>query len=419
MASFESIIRKNSTGEGQRLTPSNPSRGRDRFKIMFLVTEDWYFVSHRLSLARACRDLGWEVVVATRVGRFGEAITREGFRTVSIHLRRSSRAPWRELATIFELVKVLARERPDIVHQVGLKPVIYGSLAAILVRTRLVVNMLAGMGYIFTSGRLSIRIARGVIKAVLRLCLNRRNHWLIVQNDNDASSMLQSRLIRADRIQVIRGAGVDFDRFVPTPEVDGPIVAAVVSRMLKDKGVREVVLAARELKRRGSKVQIWLVGAPDADNPSSIPEETLRQWHREGCIRWLGHQEDVRSVWAKVHIALLPSYREGMPLALLEAAAAGRPIVTTDVPGCNDLVQHGVNGFLVPTQDWMELADAIDTLARSAELRARFGAAARRKVEEEGLDDTTVVTQTLGVYRKMLVRTGRDFPVPADDSLRS
>ena len=184
----------------------------------------------------------------------------------------------------------------------------------------------------------------------------------------------------------------------------------MVSRMLKDKGIREVVLAARELKRRGTKVRVLLVGRPDPANPSSIGEDTLRQWHREGCVEWLGHQNDIAAVWSKAHIAVLPSYREGLPKSLLEAAACGRPIVTTDVPGCTDIVVDGVNGFLVPTESWVELADAIEVLAGSRELRERMGAAGRARVEARFNEDV-VVRQTLDLYRRASERTGRSRPL--------
>jgi glycosyltransferase involved in cell wall biosynthesis len=374
-------------------------------KIMFLIAEDWYFLSHRLPLARACRDQGWDVVIATRTERHGDAIRSEGFRVIPIRMRRISRKPAAELATIYELISIFAREKPDIVHQVGLKPVIYGSLAAMITRTGVVVNALAGMGYIFKSGRLSVRIAREIVKGVIWACLRPRRHRLILQNEYDASLLVDKGLSRAGHTEIIKGSGVDLDKFVPVAEPKGEIVVALVSRMLKDKGIRETVMAARELKRRGSKIQIWLVGAPDEGNPTSISKETLDRWHEEGCVRWLGHQADVKSVWSKAHIAILPSYREGMPMALLEAAACGRPIVTTDVPGCNDLVEDGVSGFLIPQNDWMKLADSIETLANSSDLRARFGAAARKKVEA-GYGQQVVVDQTLALYRKGMDEIG-------------
>jgi glycosyltransferase involved in cell wall biosynthesis len=374
---------------------------RDKPKIMFFLTEDWCFLSHRLGLARACRDLGWDVVVATRVQTHGEKIRNEGFRLLPLRLRRRARAPWAELLATFELIKILLRERPDILHQVGLRPVIYGSLAAMLAPPTVVVNALAGMGYIFTSGRIPVRVARILIQIMLRYCLRPRNHRLIVQNDDDAYSLVGSGLISSDRLTVIRGSGVDPDEFIPTAEPElaagEPVIAVVVSRMLKDKGVREVVFAARALKLRKTPVHIHLVGAPDPDNPSSIPEKTLRQWDREGCIEWIGHKDNIPEIWSGAHIAVLPSYREGLPRALLEAGACGRPIVTTDVPGCNDVVEDGVTGFTVPPQDWVGLADAIEKLALSATLRVKMGVKMRDKVVAQ-FSEAFVVRQTINLY---------------------
>jgi glycosyltransferase involved in cell wall biosynthesis len=381
--------------------PENPKS----LKIIFLVAEDWYFLSHRLSLARACRDLGWDVVVATHVDRHGDAIRREGFRLIPIRMVRRSRHLIHELGTIKELTLIYAREKPDIVHQIGLKPVIYGSLASMVGHAGLVVNALAGMGYIFTSGSTSIRLARQIIKLLLWVSFRPRRHRLILQNRHDAALFAVGGICRVNQTQIIRGSGVDLEKFVPSIEPGGMIIVALVSRMLKDKGVCETVLAARELKRRGSKTQIWLVGAPDADNPSSLSEEALCRWHKEGCVDWLGYQDDVKAVWSKAHIAILPSYREGMPMALLEAAASGRPMITTDVPGCNELVEDGVNGLLVPANDWLKLADSIEILSQSAGMRARLGAAARKKVEVGyGLKET--VNQTLAVYRKGMDEMG-------------
>ncbi len=378
---------------------------RAKPKIMFFLTEDWYFLSHRLGLARACRDLGWDVVVATRVQAHGDKIVDEGFRLVPLRLRRRGRTPWVELRAIFELTQILFREQPDILHQVGLKPVIYGSLAALLVPPGQVINALAGMGYLFTSGHFSVRIARILIQWVLWVCLRGRTHHLIVQNDDDAKSLLKNGLISSDRLTVIRGSGVDLDEFSPMPEPKvapgGPVVAAVVSRMLEDKGIREVVLAARGLKLRNIPITIQLVGDPDPDNPSSVSEKTLRRWDREGCIQWLGYQGDIHGIWANAHIALLPSYREGLPRALLEAGACGRPIVTSDVPGCNDVVDHGITGFTVPIHDWTHLADAIEKLVASPNLRAEMGGNMRKKVVAR-FSEAIVIQQTLDLYREVL-----------------
>jgi glycosyltransferase involved in cell wall biosynthesis len=356
-----------------------------------------------LAVARACRDLGWEVVVATRISKFGKQIENEGFTVVPIRLLRRGRRVIPELLTILELIRLFRSQKPNIVHNVGLKPVLYGSIAALITRTGPIVNTLAGMGYVFSAGHLAIRMARMAIKIALKICLSAHNHWLVVQNKFDASILVDAGLASGQRTAVIKGSGVNTNHFRPFPEPDGPLVAAIVSRMLKDKGVREIVLAARELKRRGVKVEIWLVGDPDMGNPTSLSEETLLQWKAEGCVQWLGHKQDIAAIWARAHIALLPSYREGMPMALLEAAACGRPIITTDVPGCNELVIDGESGLLVPHHDWIRLADAIQSLSRSSELRAKLGAAARKKVSDE-FGQEIVVNQTTGLYRRALTQ---------------
>ena len=217
--------------------------------------------------------------------------------------------------------------------------------------------------------------------------------------------------VDTDHITVIRGSGVNVDRYVPVPEPEGEVVVAVVGRMLKHKGTREVVLAVRELKRRRTKVRALLVGRPDPANPSSIGGDTLRQWHREGRAEWLGHQNDIAAICSKTRIAVLPSYGvEGLPESLLEAAACGRPIVTTDIRGCRDVVVDGVNGFLVPTGSWIELADAIEVLADSRELRRRMGAAGRTRVEAKFSQDI-VIRQTLDLYRSASEKAGRPCPL--------
>jgi glycosyltransferase involved in cell wall biosynthesis len=392
------------------------SVSKGRLKIMFLITEDWYFLSHRLALARACRDLGWEVIVATYVDDRGAEIEREGFRLISLRMRRSDRAPWKELPAIFELARLMRRERPDILFQVGLKPIIYGGLISLLARPPAVVNLFAGLGYIFTSVGFRVKCARAAIVALLRVIFRCSRAWVIVQNQQDAKALVSSGLISSDRVDIIAGSGVDLERFAPTPEPPEPIKVTVVSRMLKDKGIQEIVLASRELKRRGKQITIRLVGAPDPDNPSSLTEETLRQWHREGCIEWLGQRDDIPAVWAESHIAVLPSYREGMPKSLLEAAACGRPIVATDVPGCNELVRDGVSGILVPPRDWIKLADAIEKLAAMPALRANLGKGARAAVED-GLDEKTVVHRTLNVFKRALDLPVRQRLDPADKFL--
>jgi len=372
-----------------------------RRKILFLVTEDWYFLSHRLCLGQACRARGWDVVVATQVGDGRGAIEAAGLRIAPMTISRGGRNPFRDLRTLLQIIAIYRRERPDIVHHVALKPVIYGSIAAIVAGRPAVINTLAGMGYVFTARGLAAGLLRGLVRFLLRVCLRGRRKWLIVQNRDDAAGFVENGFVAPGRLALIHGSGVDPARFRPAPEPPGTIVVAVVSRMLADKGIHEAVAACRALRARGADLILRLVGDPDPGNPSSIAPATLRQWHRDGAVDWLGHRTDIAEIWAGAHIALLPSYREGLPKSLIEAAACGRPMIAADVPGCREVVRPGETGLLVPARDADALAAAIETLAASPELRRRMGKAARDAAERL-FSEERIVGETLALYDRAL-----------------
>lgn len=377
---------------------------REKPVLLFLITEDWTFWLHRLSTARAARDAGWDVVVATRVAAHGDKIRSEGFRLVPIGMRRRSLAPWRELATMVELIRLYRRERPDLVHHVAMKPVIYGSLAAGIAGVPAVVNALTGMGYVFTSRELKARLLRPLIRLAFHWLLDRSNSRLIVQNSDDAAT-LAATMVAKQRVALIRGSGVDTREFAPSEESAGAPVAVMVSRMLRDKGVLELVEAARLLQRRAVSLRVVLVGWSDPENPTAIAERELQAWDAAGVISWRGERSDIAEIWAASHIAVLPSYREGLPKSLLEAAACGRPMIAADVPGCREIVRDGETGLLVPPRDAEALAAALERLAGDAALRRRMGAAARELVER-ALSDEMIVAQTLALYRSLRPGTG-------------
>ena len=364
--------------------------------LLFLVTEDWYFCSHRLPLARAARDAGWRVVVATRVRAHGALIEAEGFDLRPIGLRRRGIAPWGECAAILELVNLYRRERPAICHHVAMKPLFYGTLAALLAGVPRVVNAIAGLGFVFSSRSVRARVLRWPVRLAYRAALRPRRVQIIVQNAHDAHTVEDLGIAR-DRIVTIAGSGVDTVRFAPSVEPPGPVVVAMVSRMLADKGVVELVDAARQVRARYPDMRVRLVGPPDPDNPASLPESRLRAWVEEGVVEWCPGTDDVPAIWARSHIAVLPSYREGLPKSLIEAAACGRAIVATDVPGCSDVVVHGETGLLVPPRDAAALARAIVRLAGDAALRRRLGEAARARVERL-FAEPQVIAQTLALY---------------------
>ncbi len=368
-------------------------------RLIYLVSEDWYFVSHRLPMARAARDAGFEVHVITRVVDCGAEIEREGFVLHPIAWSRGSLHPLRTLSTMRAVRSLYRALKPDIAHHVALVPSIIGSIAALgLPMAKL--NALAGLGFVFTSNNAKARLLRPVAATVLRFLLNRPNTTVLVQNPDD-KRMVTELGVAPSRIAVIPGSGVDIDALKPQPEPPGPVTIGFVGRLLDDKGVATLVRAHDRLRQRGLAVRTLLAGAPDPSNPASIPQQTLANWRRHDGLELLGHVADIGGFWAKAHIAVLPSRREGLPKSLMEAAACGRPIVATDVPGCREVARPGLNALLVPVDDDAALADALATLAEDADLRARLGAAGRGLAESE-FSSKRIGAEIVALYRKLL-----------------
>ncbi|MBS4096053.1 MAG: glycosyltransferase family 4 protein [Sulfuricella sp.] len=369
-------------------------------KLLFLVTEDWYFCSHRLPLACAARDAGFEVAVACRVREHGERILAAGLKLIPIQLQRSSHNPWRELAAIGEIAAIYRRERPTLVHHVALKPVLYGSLAAKIAGIPGVINALAGMGYVFTSSKIPARLLRPFVTLAFRLLLGRGR--IILQNPDDRAALLNSGVAKAAQISLIRGSGVDTRHFAFSAEPDHqPPVIVLPARMLGDKGVGEFVAAAQALKARGIAARFLLIGERDPDNPAAIPVAQLEEWHASGIVEWLGRRNDMEQQLAQANIVCLPSYREGLPKALLEAAACGRAIVATDVPGCREIVRDEYNGLLVPARNAEALANALRRLIENPDQRREFGRRGREMVEQE-FSVEKITAETLALYRELL-----------------
>lgn len=340
--------------------------------------------------------------MATRVRDHGNIIDQAGLRVIPIGLDRSGLNPLHDLGTLRELLGIYRRERPDLVHHVALKPTLYGALCACLTGIPAVVNALAGLGYLFSSATLKARLLRPFARLGLRALVNRRNSQTILQNPDDIALFQTELGARPDRLALIRGSGVDTTRFRPHPPPDGTPVAVCVSRMLWDKGINELVEAARLLHRRGTNIKIRLVGPTD-ENPASIPQATLDHWRTEGIVDLAGPTSDIPGEYARAHIAVLPSYREGLPKSLLEAAACGRAMVATDVPGCREICRENETGLLVPARSVEPLADALERLAGDAGLRNRLGARARQVAESEFAEEV-VVAETLALYWDLLTK---------------
>jgi glycosyltransferase involved in cell wall biosynthesis len=368
-------------------------------RLLYVVTEDWYFLSHRLPMARAARTAGFEVHVATRVVDGAAAIESEGFALHPIPFARGKISPLATLRTIAALRRIERQIAPAVTHHVALQASILGSLAAIgLPGAR--INALTGFGHTFISNRPSTRILRMLIGTLLRTLVIRPTSLALVQNPDDRESLLALGIDR-DHITLIPGSGVDTDALRPQPEPAGPPTVAFVGRLLDDKGIRTLVEAHRLLRRSGSNVELLIAGTPDPANPASVTRQEAEQFNREPGITWLGQVNDIAALWARAHIAVLPSRREGFPKSLLEAAACGRPMVATDVPGCREVVRPDETGLLVPVDDAQTLAAAIGKLATSPELRARYGLAARRLVVEQ-FSAEKIGQQTVDLYRRLV-----------------
>jgi len=369
--------------------------------VLFFVTEDWYFCSHRLHLAIAAKQAGYDVTVVTCVSLHGEIIKHAGLRLIPVQLSRGGINPWKEFCSVSELIRLYRQVRPDIVHQVALKPVLYGSIAARLSGVRHIVNALTGLGFVFSSSRTMASLLRPCLRFALRRLLNQPKSRMIVQNPDDYRMLVGERLILEGRVALIRGSGVDIDCFTPMVEpANVPIVFTFVGRMLQDKGVEEFVDAVKLLRQQGEQLKAVLVGQPDQENPGTLSETQIQAWHSGGHVEWWGQRNDIPNVWAQSHVAVLPSYREGLPKSLLEAAACARPLISCDVPGCREIVHHKENGLLVPARNVNALADAMRTLLHDQNMRQRMGKMGRLMVEND-LSNACVAEQTLRLYREI------------------
>ncbi|MER1968809.1 glycosyltransferase family 4 protein [Castellaniella sp. GW247-6E4] len=369
--------------------------------MLFFVNNPGFLVSHRLPLALAARDAGMEVHVATPDGPAVAEILAHGLHHHVVPLSRSGTNPWVEARTLLAFRRLLRRVRPDLVHAVTIKAVLYGGIACRLARVPAYVAAVSGLGYVFMRGRGGVDPLRQGALWLYRLALGHRNSRVVFQNASDRDVLVAAGAVRPERAVMIRGSGVDLDRYAPQPLPPGPVTVVMASRLLRDKGVAEFVEAAGLAAARGAGLRWVLAGSPDPGNPASITRDELDAWVRAGTIEYVGECADVAALYAAAHLVALPSYREGLPKSLVEAAACGRPVVTTDVPGCRDAVDPGVSGVLVPPRDARALADAVIALAADEAARVAMGAAGRALAERD-FGIRPVVQAHLDLYRTLL-----------------
>jgi glycosyltransferase involved in cell wall biosynthesis len=372
---------------------------RESARLLIVVNDATFFLSHRLPLALGARAAGFDVHIATPRDEASRQIELAGFPLHPFPLTRRGTAPKDELRAVRALVGVYREVRPDIVHHVTAKAILYGGFAARITRVPAVVHAVSGLGYVFIQESLRARVLRNAIRAAYRMTTSHSNCAVIFQNEDDRRTF--GSAIRTPNVVMIRGSGVDLTRFRPTPlPSEGVPLVVLPSRMLWHKGVGELVDAARTLRDRGVRVRVALVGGVDPGNPAAVPREKLEEWVSEGVVEWWGMRTDMPDVLAQATVVCLPSYREGMPLSLIEACAAGRPIVTTDVPGCRDVLTGGDFGVLVPPRDAAALANALERLLGDRSRLEHMASEAARVGPSFAIE--SVIEQTLAVYRSLL-----------------
>jgi len=366
-------------------------------RLLMVVNVDWFFLSHRLPIALEAIKQGHEVHLATSLTEPKERLEAFGLVVHPLNLRRSNSNPVAQVSLFFELLRLFRRLRPQVIHLVTIKPVLVGGLAARFSRARGVAYAISGLGHVFVDRGIISRLRRFLIGKWYRVALGVTNKRVIFQNVEDKRLVSSFVFLEPEQTVMIPGSGVDLSLHQSTALQAGPPVVAMFARLLTTKGVLEFVQAARQIKLTALPVRFWLVGDPDPENLASISVRQINEWKKEGVVEILGHRSDVSELMAASHIIVLPSYREGLPKVLIEAAASGRAVITTDVPGCRDAIIPGETGLLIPVRDVYALQSAISLLVRSPERCAVMGRAAR-KFAECRFDVKTVVDTHLKIY---------------------
>ncbi len=370
-------------------------------RLLFILNEPTYFVSHRLPIAVAARNAGYEIHVATGEPIAPKKIDEEGFSYHPIPLSRSGRNIFLELNSLFAIYRLIKRLKPDIVHLVTIKPVIYGSIAARFARAPAVVAAIPGLGYAFIDQYFEARFLRRVISHLYRIAFRHKNLKVIFQNEDDKNTLLNIGALKENQCCLIRGSGVDLTQYNHLPEPDtSPLIVIMAARLLRDKGVIEYIEAAQILRAKKVNARFWLAGRPDSGNPSSIDEKQLKKWVEAQDIEYLGYCEDIPRLFSQAHLVVLPSYREGLPRVLAEAAACGRAVITTDVPGCRAAIIPNKTGLLVKVKDYLSLADAIYRLLINTALRNSMGLAGRELAENE-FNIVKIVKYHMIIYKEI------------------
>jgi len=373
--------------------------------VMFLLSTDWAYYSHRFELTRRLLKKGYRVTIGTKYVNYRKVIESAGLYTAHVPYERSLKNPIADSFAVLRIVHLVAKTKPQIVHTVALKPILTSILAVVIFKKVKFVHAFAGMGHLFSSNDSSAKIMRKFVVAFLKFITNRENCWILVQNNDDKELVSKLGFADSSRVRVIGGSGIDTEMYKPIPGVvdtsSQTSVVVLPARMVLNKGIVEYVEAARIVLSRRADVKFVLAGALDYDSVGAVTKKQLDQWQKEGIVEWVGHVNDVHDIYKEAAIVCLPSYREGLPRALLEAASYGKALISTDVPGCREICLDECTGLLVKERDVSTLVTAIERLLDDKTLIDKYGQSARAYVVEKFSIDS-IVDQTDSFYKSIL-----------------
>lgn len=372
-------------------------------KISIIINDLSFFYSHRLPIAEELIKKGFEVCIGYGVlGRTDKYfLERKDLKFVSIPMKRGGVNPIKEIQTIINIWKFIKKEKPDLIHLVTIKPYLYGGIVSYLANVPAVISAVSGLGTLFINSDFKSRLLRFLLYPIFKLAFKHNNQKVILQNEDDKKKLVNWGVLNPSKVKLLRGSGVKIKNFTKLEESKDIITVCFLGRLLRDKGVYEFISAARLIKNRGVKARFWLAGDEDIDNPSGLNKKDLKDIKKEGIVEVLGYQKDIPQLYASAHIICLPSYREGLPKSLIEAAAASRAIVTTDVSGCRDAIIPNKTGLLVPLKNYEKLADALQCLIENPKKREAMGKEGRKFAEKE-FPIEKIVEGHLEIYQELL-----------------
>ena len=346
-------------------------------KIIYFISEDWVFLNHRFDLAKKIISSGFKLSLITKVSNYKKEIEEKKINVINLKTERGSLNIRKSFKDIYKIFKIYKKLKPDIVHHFGIRQIVHGNIAARLAGIKKSYNSITGLGSVFISGNIILKF---FILTVLKISLLFKKSYILVQNKHDFD-FVKKKLPNKNNI-LLPASGVDTNKFLQTKEPKGNVIFLFASRIIKDKGIIELIEATKQLKSQKKKFELYIAGSPDFQNKSTISHVQLKTWESLGYIRYLGLVKDMKQLYKKVHVGILPSYREGLPKSLLEAASSGKPIITTDVPGCNEIVKNEFNGLIVPPKDSNELMKAMKKLILNKKLRISMGKKGRELIKK-------------------------------------